>query len=31
MKYGIFSIILAVLGILFVAWYNFEVAELFES
>lgn len=31
MKYGKLSIILAVIGILFVTWYNFEAAKLFES
>lgn len=30
MKYGILSIIIAVIGILFVIWFNIEVVELFE-
>ncbi len=31
MKYGILSIIIAIIGILFVIWFNIEVAELFKS
>jgi uncharacterized membrane protein len=31
MKYGIYSIIIALIGITFVIWFNIEVAELFES
>ena len=31
MKYGILSIIISLIGILFVIWYNFEIAELFQN
>jgi len=31
MKTGIISIIVAIIGILFVIWFNLEVVELFES
>ena len=31
MRYGILSIIIAITGILFVIWFNVEVAEFFKS